>query len=582
MFGTIFVSLIFMKAKLLFLLFFLPHSLYIPNLWSQITFSEIMYDVSTNEYHDEFIEIFNLSYQDSIDITGWRFSDSSDVDNILPYQGGKKIAPRSFALILDGSYFNNSTTYDTLLADSLVILMIEDNSFGKNGLSNSKAEWLTISDSTSNVLTGYRYSIGNKPGYSDEKIDPDGINDTLNWSVSRIEGGTPGTKNSVSPDNYDFGFAEESLTLPTILFSDDQILIALELSEYGLLTVSDSLEVIVFNDHNRDKKFQNNDWLISHIKLPAIAQKFVIVWENAPVGEHLIVARLYFSLDEISENDVISKTIRIINRDISLHINEIKFLTDNDEPEWIELVNFSGERILLKDWSIADLSDTVSIDSSIYLNSGEYIVISDKLLPEFYQIEIEKMVILNKFPTLNDPDDQIMLIDPLGIWKEKVRYEREWLEGEEFRFPSLEKIHPLLPENQAENWGPSVDMVGASPGRKNSIFSELSYGKTVVMTSPNPFSPNADGYDDVTIISGEIPDKSTRIRAEVYDTRGRLINTLIDNRFSGSHFNFVWDGRDEKGRIARIGIYIIFIQALNDRLGVLREMRTTVVLAQIL
>ena len=96
-----------------------------------------MYDVATIEHHDEFIEIFNLSDQDSIDITGWSFSDSSGVDYILPHRGGKKIAPRSFAIILDGSYFNNSATYDTILSDSLVILKIDDNAFGKNGLSNS-------------------------------------------------------------------------------------------------------------------------------------------------------------------------------------------------------------------------------------------------------------------------------------------------------------------------------------------------------------------------------------------------------------------------------------------------------------
>ena len=99
---------------------------------------------------------------------------------------------------------------------------------------------------------------------------------------------------------------------------------------------------------------------------------------------------------------------------------------------------------------------------------------------------------------------------------------------------------------------------------------------------PNPFSPNSDGVDDVTIISGEIPERSARIKAEVYDTHGRLIQILRDNRFSGSQFNLVWDGRDENGRIARIGIYIVYIQVLNDLIGVLREMRTTVVLAQIL
>jgi flagellar hook assembly protein FlgD len=132
----------------------------------------------------------------------------------------------------------------------------------------------------------------------------------------------------------------------------------------------------------------------------------------------------------------------------------------------------------------------------------------------------------------------------------------------------------------AENWGPCVEQSGATPGRINSIYSEVRKGQSKVITSPNPFSPNSDGIDDVTIISGEIPEKSARIRAEVYDIRGRLIQTLKDNRFSGSQFNLVWDGKDVNGRIARIGIYIIFIQALNDRLGVLREMKTTVVLAQ--
>jgi hypothetical protein len=539
-----------------------------------------MYDVVTNEYHDEFIEIFNLSNQDSIDISGWRFSDSSGIDYILPYRGGTKIAPRSFALILDGSYFNNSTTYDTMMVDSLVILKIEDNSFGKNGLSNSNAEWLTLSDSIGQVLTEYRYSIGNKPGYSDEKIDPDGKNDSLNWSESRREGGTPGKRNSVSPPLYDFGFDENSLILPDVIFANDQVVFTLEIFDYGLWTASDTLDVVIFSDLNCDKTFQKEDLLISHLRMPTIAQKLVFVWDNTPTGEHQVVARLFFRLDDVLENNVISKSILIIDRDVSLHINEIKFLTEKEEPEWIELVNLSHNNVLLKNWSIADLSDTVSIDSSIYLESGEFVVISEDSLPEFYQLQIKKMVILNKFPTLNDQVDEIVLIDPSGSGKEKVRYEKEWLEGEDFRSPSLERINPLLYENKAENWGPCIDQANATPGTENSIYSKLKSDVTMAVASPNPFSPNADGIDDATIISGEIPENSARIMAEVYDTRGRLIQTLIDNRFIGSHFNLVWDGRDGSGRIARIGIYIIYIQVLNDRLGVLREIRTTVVLAQ--
>jgi hypothetical protein len=354
----------------------------------------------------------------------------------------------------------------------------------------------------------------------------------------------------------------------------------LEIFNFGVKSASDSLEIIVFSDLNKDMIYQIDDQLISNRKVPTTAQKIFFEWDNMPAGEHQVVAQLYFSKDEDLENNLISKTIRIIERDVSLHINEIKFLSGDKEPEWIELINLSDEKVLLKDWSLADLSDTVSIDSQIFLESGKFIVLSEDTLSEFYKLEIEKILILSKFPTLNDQEDEIILMDPTGSWKERVRYEREWLEGEDFRLPSLERIHPLLYENKAENWGPCINQIGATPGQQNSIFSELTTEIREANVSPNPFSPNSDGLDDVTIISGQIPESSARIKVEVYDTRGRLIQTLKDNRFSGSHFNLVWDGRDRDGRIARIGIYIIYIQALNDRLGVLREMRTTVVLAQ--
>ena len=569
-----------MRTNFIFLLIIFTLCFHGKNVLSQITFSEVMYDVATNEYHDEFIEIFNQSHQDSIKVQGWTFSDSSGIDNILVEGGGQKIAPRHFALLLDGSYFNNSTTYDTLITDSLVLLKIEDNSFGNNGLSNSKAEWLTIRDSTGQIIAEYKYSLGNRPGYSDEKIDLDETNDSLNWSDSRIKGGTPGKRNSVSPPLFDMGFEDNSLIFPVLMFAEDQIVFTLKINDYGLASAADSLDLFIFSDANQDEIYQESDFLISHMRLPTIAQTIVFKWNNAPAGEHSVVARLFFDQDEVSDNDVVSNTIQIINREVSLHINEIKFLTENKEPEWIELVNLSTEKIFLRNWAISDLTDTVSIDSSLYLDSNEYIVLSKDSITKIYQSDIKKLIILNKFPTLNDQEDEISLIDPLGRWQEKVRYQRDWLEGEDFRYPSLERINPKLYENKSENWGPCVNHLGGTPGQKNSIFAELKNKEAMVEVSPNPFSPNADGIEDVTIIRGEIPETSARIKVEVYDTRGRLINSLIDNRFTGSHFNLVWDGRDAQGRIARIGIYILFIQALNDRLGVLREMKTTVVLAQ--
>ena len=74
-------------AGLLFLVIFCAR------IAAQITFSEVMFDVATNEYHDEFVEIFNLSVTDSADAAGWRFSDGTDVDEIIHVYGPGKIPP---------------------------------------------------------------------------------------------------------------------------------------------------------------------------------------------------------------------------------------------------------------------------------------------------------------------------------------------------------------------------------------------------------------------------------------------------------------------------------------------------------
>ena len=60
-----------MKRWMLFLFSSLLLLLYIDG-FSQIVLSEIMYDPAGSEHTDEFIELFNLSQTDSVDLTGWR------------------------------------------------------------------------------------------------------------------------------------------------------------------------------------------------------------------------------------------------------------------------------------------------------------------------------------------------------------------------------------------------------------------------------------------------------------------------------------------------------------------------------
>ncbi len=548
--------------------------------FAQLTFSEIMYDVATNEYHDEFIEIFNRSISDSVDVSGFQFSDEAGVDNIVSIRGGMKIPPRSYAIILDGSYLTNSNIYDEIIPDSVVILTISDNSFGKNGLSNSGSEYLTLRDSSGNIVTFYSYSTGNIPGRSDEKIDLDGTNDPDNWADSERDGGTPGYQNSVSPIPYDFGFDALSLMLPEKIYTGMPVIISVQINQYGTATLSDSMEILVFSDMNNDSIFQEEDRIIGRETVFTFAQVIEFEWTDIPTGLNFLVIELRFDKDQNTENDKLVRALEVLNSGGDLIVNEIKFLEGINESEWLELYNLGQEEVYLKGWSIADKNDTVLIDSSVYISPSEYMVISKKPLPLKYQISEDHLVLLKKFITFNDQGDEIRLIAPNGDEIERIIYESDWLEGEAFRNPSLEKINPILAANVAENWGPSIDEMDATPGYRNSIFSSLTQIRGKLIARPDPFSPDGDGIDDRTLITGSIPETSGRIRVLIFDVRGRKIRSLKENRFTGSQFNIVWDGKDDSGKRARIGIYIVYIQVLNDRRGTLHELKTTVILAQ--
>ncbi len=104
-------------------------------------------------------------------------------------------------------------------------------------------------------------------------------------------------------------------------------------------------------------------------------------------------------------------------------------------------------------------------------------------------------------------------------------------------------------------------------------------GSTRLAAAPNPFSPDGDGRDDVTRIRYETTGPVTLVRLSLYDIVGRPIRRLLDNAPGVSQGETVWDGRDDQGRIARIGIYIILLECLDERGGTTSGAKGTVVLA---
>jgi len=163
----------------------------------EVVLSEVMFDPAGSEYYDEFVELYNTG-PDTVDLGGWRIGDGEELDRIKPLDRGTLLAPGQFALVLDSGYPERSTTYDPLPPEAL-LLTVDDASFGKGGWSNTSPEPVRLVDPEGQEVARYVYSLGNRPGYSDEKALLDRGDRPDNWRDSRVEGGTPGLPNSVSP-----------------------------------------------------------------------------------------------------------------------------------------------------------------------------------------------------------------------------------------------------------------------------------------------------------------------------------------------------------------------------------------------
>ena len=554
---------------------------------AQITFSEIMYDVEGVDYHDEFIEVFNRSHTDTLDLSGWRLFDGFAYDDLISAGLGMLLPPRCYAVILDGSYFDNSTTYDEIIPDTALIIRIADNAFGRSGLPNSDARTLTLLNFENELMDSCTYAVGNKPGYSAEKKEIDGDHREDNWGASLRKGGTPGFRNSIAPYEFDLALGDNAITYrPSYLLQTLQpISITMTISNKGLNHFQGSVNLRLFVDVNNDSIFNSGDEWIIDVQVdmalaPGAVYEITEQWTAQQAGQFLLIGTIASDADQNPLNDIRIIEFNVVESRETVKINEIKFLTGANEPEWVELVNVGDEPVSLRRWGIADLRDTVWIDSSVWLHPGQFKVFAQSaLIHDFYEVEDSLVCVLRKLPVLNDASDVVYLINPAGGWIEQVPYSIDWLEGEDWRKPSLERIHYHLDSRLARNWGPSTAERGATPAGANSIFMDIRSHDLKVRIEPNPFSPDGDGFEDHTVISIEIPADAARLRLDVYDVLGRRVRSIRDNRFTGSRLDVVWDGRDDYGKRLRMGIYVIFVQILNDRDGLIREFKDTVVVA---
>lgn len=546
--------------------------------------SEIMFDALGSDSHDEFIEIVNLSDFDSVNLEGWQISDGFSVDNIVELNDGLILKPGQFAIILDLSYFGNSDTYDDLIPEEALIITIDNSTFGSRGLSNSSPETVSLIDSNAEVVSEYTYSLGNAAGFSDEKIDLVGPNTPDNWANSKGLFGTPGRTNSISPFDFDLAILPEEISFsPPKIREGENVLIRSIIRNVGLNPAT-GFEAIYFEDLDGDTLAELGEELAPPFQFDeslSVGDSFAISlsWDDVLPGAHTIMVRIEFPADGDTTNNLAQKQLLVGYSESSVIINEIMYAPLSSQSEWIEVFNRSSKTIDLKNWAISDSdsNDLAFIGDDFFLSPNDFFVLAeDSSILDLFHLPPGSLIVSKDWPTLNNDFDSVMLYDLTGTVIDRVNYLKSW--GGD-RGISLERINPDLASHDSLNWSSSAAFEGGTPASQNSIFTQVLPSHATLTIEPNPFSPDGDGKDDFAVISYELPVTTAVVNIKIYDVRGRLIRFLSNNRPSGAHNSVIWDGKDDENQKARIGIYIIFLQALNAEAGLLRTAKKTVVLA---
>jgi hypothetical protein len=523
----------------------------------------------------EYVEIFNTSGR-HISMRGWTFqvgTTSKPVPDLI-------LQPGEYILFVPNS--------------ALWIFQMFGRSFGFSslGLTNSGATLSLLNDqgvlisrvAYSDSWYGDAQKAGG--GWSLEQIDPfNPCAGEENWSVSMAEeGGTPGNLNSIDAEN---------LVLPAI---------------HKIIPTDDKTVRIHFNqamDHWSCLNLQAY-YVDQTIGFPVVAvsadsarRSVLLKFDKAFLKRTIYTLSIEHSLYNCKGLELtpgleyrfgISEPVE--SNDIV--INEVLFNPSGDGVDFVEVYNRSDKIIDLatlklgnvtrNSFGVSDTSFKSITDDNQLLLKGEYMVLTTnplKVKEQYHTEDPSAFLRMSSLPSYNNASGTVVLSGINKQLSDAFEYE------ESMHHPllskvdgvSLERIHYDRPTSDRTNWHSAAVSVGfATPAYKNSQFSEPGDPDDEVTISPEVFSPDNDGIDDVLNIAYRFEQPGFTASVTIFDVQGRLVRHLVNNAMLGTEGTFSWDGCTEDNQKANIGIYIIFFEAFGVN-GEVKKHKKTAVLA---
>lgn len=441
-----------------------------PQADTSLILTEIMFIPQSG--NNEFIEIYNRSETDSIDLAGYKFKYYTSNPDIFINAGfGTTLPPLSYAVVFEGDYEINTGIYAGLVPVNALILKISDNAFGTSGMANTDSRPVWLLRPNNDTLDVYTYTANNATGRSDEKIVLNKDSSQVNWANSIVSNGTPGFRNSVALYQYDLQMV--TLTFShSVVVAGDSVTIKAIVKNRGS-NIAENYSIEIFNDLNFDSTGTSNEIIYSQsfFSLPSGDSIEVQTTINSlDEGDYQIIAQVIFNEDENPFNNKLIRRFTVYppgNNYNDVVINEIMYAPSSGEPEWVELFNRTNQPINIKRWRFSDAANTVTITTQdIFIQPNNYIVLTqDSSILNYYNVPVQ--IVRFNLPALNNTGDNVILRDSLGILIDSLTYFPLW--GGNVGGRSLERFSVDSSSTAQTNWKTSTGLLKATPGRVNSI-----------------------------------------------------------------------------------------------------------------
>ncbi len=544
------------------------------NAKGDMLINEIMYYPIGDE--PEWVELYNAS-SDTINLKNWKISDSNISTKSIITQTDVLVPPSSFLVIAKDNVFAS--------CHSGVPFVIANFS----ALNNSTSDAVVIYDTRLNSIDSVMYSPswGGQNGKSLERIDIEMPSTSMkNWGTSQDSlGSTPGKKNSIARLDYDLAISN-LMEIQTMVGGKVVPLVNVSVQNIGRRTV-DSVSVSFYSDVNRNAVPETSELVGTVISAqPLVANDSILLSESFPQlgsGVATLIVVVDCWRDDNLRNNSSSVSVNINYEPRSFVINEIMYDPLYGQNEWFELYNRSSEPINLAHWNFNDMPTLSSVNSfeiskePFVVESGGYAIVAAdstifQLFPSLSQSDSTIHIrILNHSSgfSFNNDGDAVVLKDVTGLTIDSVAYLPSWHHPDivDTKGRSLERINPNIDSNDPRNWSTCTNILGGTPGKANSIVTTSTKSNSMISISPNPFSPDGDGFEDFCIIRYNLPLMTSTLNIRIYDIKGRLVRTLANGELAGTQGEIVWDGIGDNKQRARIGVYVIFLEATDRSSG---------------